>query len=221
MVLFIYVPDEGYSVLCSSGKHPAISRIIWSCDWTWDSRYFVTGSRDKRVVMWGLMENSDPVFQVKSKFDAADSVTSVSVLKIKRESIHLLAAGFEKGEIALLTFDVFTNKIALVHTLPTYEYPFLVTIHCVDISILTLQVKVLWVCVWIWKWWVLLLIWLHHVDCFPELAFQHGPLHGSYKTVLEAMSRPTWSWGQWYRVCAGKLWGRLLRQDIFSWNWHF
>ena len=35
-----------------SSKNPYHTRIIWSCDWSHDDKYFVTTSRDKKVCIW-------------------------------------------------------------------------------------------------------------------------------------------------------------------------
>lgn len=35
-----------------STKNSFHTRIIWSCDWSHDDKYFVTTSRDKRVCIW-------------------------------------------------------------------------------------------------------------------------------------------------------------------------
>ncbi|KAG8133158.1 hypothetical protein E2320_010974, partial [Naja naja] len=38
-----------FSLFAATGKNIAVhSRIIWTCDWTPDSNYFITGSRDKK-----------------------------------------------------------------------------------------------------------------------------------------------------------------------------
>lgn len=48
--LFCVCSEPQYSPWAQTGKDTAIhTRIIWSCDWTPDSRYFVTSSRDKKV----------------------------------------------------------------------------------------------------------------------------------------------------------------------------
>lgn len=35
-----------------NSKNVYHTRIIWSCDWSHDDKYFVTTSRDKRVCVW-------------------------------------------------------------------------------------------------------------------------------------------------------------------------
>uniref|UniRef100_A0A8C5F925 Elongator complex protein 2 n=1 Tax=Gadus morhua TaxID=8049 RepID=A0A8C5F925_GADMO len=45
--------EPNFSMYTHTDKDTAVhSRIIWSCDWSPDSRYFVTSSRDKKVVIY-------------------------------------------------------------------------------------------------------------------------------------------------------------------------
>ena len=42
--------EPHFSLYTHTGKDTAVhTRIIWSCDWSADSKYFVTSSRDKKV----------------------------------------------------------------------------------------------------------------------------------------------------------------------------
>lgn len=45
-----------------NSKNVYHTRIIWSCDWSHDDKYFATTSRDKRVCIWsGISETSQGV----------------------------------------------------------------------------------------------------------------------------------------------------------------
>jgi len=45
--------EIAYELAQSIGtKNPYHTRIIWSCDWSHDDKYFVTTSRDKRACVW-------------------------------------------------------------------------------------------------------------------------------------------------------------------------
>ena len=44
-----------YSLYFKTDKKTSIhARIIWACDWSSDSKYFVTVGRDKKCVVWSL-----------------------------------------------------------------------------------------------------------------------------------------------------------------------
>uniref|UniRef100_A0ACB8EC74 Elongator subunit elp2 n=1 Tax=Sphaerodactylus townsendi TaxID=933632 RepID=A0ACB8EC74_9SAUR len=82
-------PEPTFSLSACADRNTAVhSRIIWSCDWTPDSKYFLTGSRDKKVVIWGEgcsaeeeNEREDPgaVQLCFSTLEVGDSVTALSV----------------------------------------------------------------------------------------------------------------------------------------------
>ena len=61
----------------SEKKSSVITRIIWSCAWTWDSQHFLTASRDKRLVIWGQGE-AGAWAQVGDSRSLPESVTSVT-----------------------------------------------------------------------------------------------------------------------------------------------
>lgn len=45
-----FFPETSFSLYANTSKDTAVhTRIIWSCDWSSDSKYFVTSSRDKKV----------------------------------------------------------------------------------------------------------------------------------------------------------------------------
>ncbi|MEQ2268960.1 hypothetical protein XENORESO_019704, partial [Xenotaenia resolanae] len=104
-------PEPLFSLCAHTGKDTAIhSRIIWSCDWSSESKYFVTSSRDKKVIVWGpcmLEESEEPVFPLEIKpcssiLDVGDSATAVAFCpSLCSDSSYLLAAGLECGRILL------------------------------------------------------------------------------------------------------------------------
>lgn len=69
-------------------KNSFHTRIVWSCDWSHDDKYFVTTSRDKRVCLWQTDEqiNVDPEAPIVAKpiqlgkdhawIDLSDAVTA-------------------------------------------------------------------------------------------------------------------------------------------------
>ncbi|XP_040044705.2 elongator complex protein 2 isoform X1 [Gasterosteus aculeatus] len=104
-------PDPLFSLHAHTGKDTAIhSRIIWSCDWSPDSKYFVTSSRDKKVIVWPphrLEESRDSVLPPEIKpcssiLDVGDSATAVAFCPfLCSNNSYLLAVGLECGRILL------------------------------------------------------------------------------------------------------------------------
>lgn len=48
---YVFLSDPIFSLFAFTNKVTAVhSRIIWSCDWSPDSKFFFTGSRDKKVI---------------------------------------------------------------------------------------------------------------------------------------------------------------------------
>ncbi|KAK2830294.1 hypothetical protein Q5P01_018225 [Channa striata] len=104
-------PEPQFSLHAYTGKDTAIhSRIIWSCDWSPDSKYFVTSSRDKKVIVWGpcrLEDSGDPLLApdirpCSSVLDVGDAATAVAFCpELCSDNRYLLAVGLECGRILL------------------------------------------------------------------------------------------------------------------------
>ncbi|XP_031709814.1 elongator complex protein 2 isoform X1 [Anarrhichthys ocellatus] len=104
-------PEPRFSLYAHTGKDTAVhSRIIWSCDWSPDSKYFVTSSRDKKVIVWGpciLEDSGDSVLPPEIKpcssiLDVGDSATAVAFCPVLcSDNSYLLAVGLEGGRILL------------------------------------------------------------------------------------------------------------------------
>ncbi|KAM6135431.1 elongator complex protein 2 isoform 2-T2 [Pterocles gutturalis] len=103
-----------FSCCAYTDKNTAVhSRIIWSCDWMPDSKYFITGSRDKKVIIWGQCNLSvtaegnmlDSIKPCSTVLDAGDSVTAVSVSHmLTPDRRYIVAVGLENGKIILYTW---------------------------------------------------------------------------------------------------------------------
>ncbi|KAF5919134.1 hypothetical protein HPG69_003772 [Diceros bicornis minor] len=103
--------DAVFSLFAFTNKITAVhSRIIWSCDWSPDSKYFFTGSRDKKVVVWGECDSSDDSMEhsigpCSSVLDVGGAVTAVSVCPVLNLSQrYVVAVGLECGKICLYTW---------------------------------------------------------------------------------------------------------------------
>ncbi|KAK5855175.1 hypothetical protein PBY51_005306 [Eleginops maclovinus] len=104
-------PEPQFSLHAHTGKDTAVhTRIIWSCDWSPDSRYFVTSSRDKKVIVWGpcrTEESGDAPLSPEIKpcssiLDVGDSATAVAFCPtFCSDNSFLLAVGLECGRILL------------------------------------------------------------------------------------------------------------------------
>uniref|UniRef100_A0A8C7BSR4 Elongator complex protein 2 n=1 Tax=Neovison vison TaxID=452646 RepID=A0A8C7BSR4_NEOVI len=103
--------DPVFSLFAFTNKVTAVhSRIIWSCDWSPDSKYFFTGSRDKKVVVWGECDSSDDSVEhsigpCSSVLDVGGAVTAVSVCPLLNLSQrYVVAVGLECGKVCLYTW---------------------------------------------------------------------------------------------------------------------
>lgn len=113
--------DPFFSLFAHTDKNNAIhSRIIWSCDWTFNSKYFVTGSRDKKLVVWGDVdsagrseENPGVVRPCSSVLDVGDAVTAVSFNSVTSlDGSYILAVGLDCGDILLYKWKPNVNPSA-------------------------------------------------------------------------------------------------------------
>uniref|UniRef100_A0A8B9FIF7 Elongator complex protein 2 n=1 Tax=Amazona collaria TaxID=241587 RepID=A0A8B9FIF7_9PSIT len=112
-----------FSCCAYTDKNTAVhSRIIWSCDWTPDSKYFITGSRDKKVIIWGSCDLSvntegnmlDSIKPCSAVLDAGDSVTAVSMSHVLTpDGRYIVAVGLENGKITLYTWKQSGQEPAL------------------------------------------------------------------------------------------------------------
>ncbi|XP_054271732.1 elongator complex protein 2-like isoform X1 [Macrosteles quadrilineatus] len=101
--------DSGPKLVGRSDKNTGVhTRIIWCCGWSHDSAYFATGSRDGKIVVWGLGEENHPTLgPFTPSSDHLDlpeeSITSLSFAPgfVLSPLEYLLAAGTETGEIRL------------------------------------------------------------------------------------------------------------------------
>uniref|UniRef100_A0A8C6ARH6 Elongator complex protein 2 n=1 Tax=Monodon monoceros TaxID=40151 RepID=A0A8C6ARH6_MONMO len=103
--------DPVFSLFAFTNRITAVhSRIIWSCDWSPDGKYFFTGSRDKKVVVWGECDSSDDstehsIGPCSSVLDVGGAVTAISVCPVLNLSQrYVVAVGLECGKICLYSW---------------------------------------------------------------------------------------------------------------------
>lgn len=104
-----------YKLVAKSDKTNGIhTRIIWSCDWSFNSKYFVTSSREGKIVIWAKDDNetsaSSEIWkpQVEEMLNG-HSVTALAFYQESNESedqtMYPLAAGCESGLINIYLFQ--------------------------------------------------------------------------------------------------------------------
>ena len=97
--------SNGKQTLKTVAKGSGGSRILWSCDWSHDSRYFVTGSRDKRVVVWS--PDGDSYAICGQPLLCNDSVTAVAFCPLALATgSFVLAIGLDSGVILIYKWTV-------------------------------------------------------------------------------------------------------------------
>ncbi|KAG8173249.1 hypothetical protein JTE90_020249, partial [Oedothorax gibbosus] len=106
--LYRYSPGEMplYKKIANLDKKSNVhTRIIWSCSWSFDSLYFCTSSRDKKVAVWG---QKAPQGDEPSEFslclqplEVEDSASAVSFAPRLVDKKYLIAIGLENGSIVL------------------------------------------------------------------------------------------------------------------------
>ncbi|CAO2830138.1 unnamed protein product [Amaranthus hypochondriacus] len=92
------VDETNYELLVRQEAH---KRIIWACSWNPFGHEFATGSRDKTVKLWSVV-NKSSVKMLSTLPPFPSSVTALSWLGLERQTNHgLLAVGLENGFIEL------------------------------------------------------------------------------------------------------------------------
>ncbi|XP_070565909.1 elongator complex protein 2-like [Ptychodera flava] len=102
--------DPLYSITAYTDKKTSLhSRIIWSCAWSHDDKFFATASRDKKVIVWGqrLDDGANPASSCLGNYTALstplnveDSATAVDFASVKTNTeSYMLAIGTESGAI--------------------------------------------------------------------------------------------------------------------------
>ncbi|XP_074844007.1 elongator complex protein 2 isoform X2 [Carettochelys insculpta] len=119
-----------FSLFAYTDKNTAVhTRIIWSCDWTPDNKYFITGSRDKKVIIWGECDSAGAtetglgaIEPCSSVLDVGDSVTAVSISHVLApDGSYIIAVGLECGKINLYTWKQSEQRPALTDWIKCFE----------------------------------------------------------------------------------------------------
>ncbi|EDW01131.1 probable elongator complex protein 2 [Drosophila grimshawi] len=111
-------PLSNYALVANSDKSNGVhTRIIWSCDWSHDGKYFATSSRDGKVVAWTKSEQATEQSAATSSLNGwqaagtlelkNESITAISFAQRcldEQAQIYLLALGTESGIIKIYQF---------------------------------------------------------------------------------------------------------------------
>ncbi|KAH8394803.1 hypothetical protein KR222_006248 [Zaprionus bogoriensis] len=105
---------SSYALVANSDKSNGVhSRIIWSCDWSHDGKYFATSSRDGKAVLWTRDEQAaQPAGSSLNGWQPAgtlelrnESITAVSFAQRQLGEDYVLALGMESGLIKVYRFN--------------------------------------------------------------------------------------------------------------------
>ena len=102
---------ESHSKL-SVVKH---SRIIWDCSWTMDNGYFATGSRDKKIIVWGFVSDVSPKWDCvcREPLTLNDAITAIQFCHFSTHG-HILAVGLEDGNILIVIWNEKVKELSVV-----------------------------------------------------------------------------------------------------------
>ncbi|KAK7867755.1 hypothetical protein R5R35_002257 [Gryllus longicercus] len=108
--------ETGFELISKTNNKTGLhSRIIWTCAWSADSKYFATGSRDGKLCIW-KPEIGEPknmcVLELKGT-----SITAVAFQPNTSDQKYLLAIGLETGDIILYCWFLTSAVLEKVHQL--------------------------------------------------------------------------------------------------------
>ncbi|VDM49214.1 unnamed protein product [Toxocara canis] len=103
-----------WMLLAASPKTGGIhSRIIWTCSWSANSKYFATGARDKKLAIWSITGASEGV-QLAADSKRAESVTAVAFCPLLIDNCYVLAVGLEDGQIEIVSWNPLGNELDIL-----------------------------------------------------------------------------------------------------------
>lgn len=92
-------------LLLQTNEKSVHTRIIWSCDWSSDGKYFATSSRDGKVGLWTRSLNETANWEIESVLELKnESITAVTFASTSGNSV-ILAMGFETGIIKIFEYS--------------------------------------------------------------------------------------------------------------------
>ncbi|CAF0806842.1 unnamed protein product [Rotaria sordida] len=84
-------------------------RIIWTCSFSHDDKYFITGARDQMIHMWRVTEKSNDDNEhpcEKNYLKLNDSITAVTFApRLIETERYFVVAGLDNGSVLLYTWN--------------------------------------------------------------------------------------------------------------------
>lgn len=113
------------TLVASSDKQNGVhKRIIWGVDWSPDSMYFLTISRDGLCVVWGQSKEASEQQSSLGDYRALstlelkeESLTAISIAPVLLGTQYLVSIGTEAGTIYLYTWSADSNTWTLRSTI--------------------------------------------------------------------------------------------------------
>ncbi|KAL1138243.1 hypothetical protein AAG570_009932 [Ranatra chinensis] len=155
--LFERREDNMYHLTAHSDKTNSIhTRIIWTCSWTHDSKYFATGSREGKLVVWGKSDKCNVQLStreycaISEPLQMQEAVTAVcfSAVSIFGSDVYLMAVGNENGSIQCYRWSPLEASPWRVCYQVDQMYP-LSTLYfkqCFSVIKLSKELHLLWCC---------------------------------------------------------------------------
>eukprot|EP00828_Plagiopyla_frontata_P039832 TRINITY_DN5257_c0_g1_i3.p2 TRINITY_DN5257_c0_g1~~TRINITY_DN5257_c0_g1_i3.p2 ORF type:complete len:210 (-),score=22.74 TRINITY_DN5257_c0_g1_i3:88-717(-) len=112
-------PLHPYQLFCLNTSH---SRIIWTLSFSNDTKYCLTGSRDKKLKIWKLNEN-DCQLSIQQNFTTSVTAACFDRNSFAKDQQYLVAIGIENGAIFIYQFNSASNEFLQLHELHKYLSP--------------------------------------------------------------------------------------------------
>ena len=109
--------DGSFKIAATSDKTNGVhERIIWTCCWSHDDKFFATGSRDGKVAIWSKADVTDDSSLKEYRSVATldlpqSSITALAFAQKHLSTDYLLAVGVECGLIHLYKFHGTTFEL--------------------------------------------------------------------------------------------------------------
>ena len=123
----LYIKKDNSYELYQNLKN-AHKRIIWCCSWSYDEKYFITGSRDKFISIWAPDEKNK--FKKYATLENKTPVTAIEFINksFQEGNVYIFIVGFEDGKINIGKFSVKDKKIEIIYELNEF------LVHCAKVN---------------------------------------------------------------------------------------